>query len=1090
MKRLFIVFLWSGCGVYASAQCDFDLDAVVLQHSDCAAIGIIQVNLSGNEIDLTKIQITLSDGALINITSSTNNQKFTALPGGVYTVTASTVCANSSATVSKTATVTVQSTGTAMVAFINDYRKPLTACNDISTGMISVYIYNGKTPYTVKVSAPAGYSGDVEFTQNTSGALVLDNIPVGNYSFSVTDNCSYNIPLSLDLQPTSSFPANPFYHQILTGQLPNKCNEVRINANDVAGELSYYWNEHRDQYYEVYFSVNDVNSEWMPLSLSKEYTTTLPYTIKQMRENQYTVKAILRLKNCPAMTAEVDELYIPEPYIYDYWYGIDCETVRYHFGVYNICYPYKWEIYETETNSLMFSGTVSEEIINSAVIDLNKQYTVIITDSDGFQFKKDIRITQEELYYFNIEPNFCLPDTFSINPYIGIAGTVIPAGTRIRQVSGPTVINSDITTDEDIDIYYPFSEDYKKQENVRIKDGKYSFEITNICGDPPFLKEYDYRSHALRDFSYVTQEACDGLQVFPTGEFYCDNYPQGTAYYRMLTAPAGVDISSYQFHSSETDPVNKTGRYFLLPKTGRYTFQISYFSNDCPADSVAIDYERKDFDIESLAAYICSSGGVPHFYFSAKNGMPPYNYELIENGVVVASNNTGDFIYGHPDNTYSVRITDACNKNVTTDLQVIDFSTDAIIFGTDRICLGGTISLSCLSLGASGFQWTGPAGFSSSEQNISIQNITADNAGTYSVTIQPYGCSAPVTQSFDVSIYIPPVPSAPDTIMFCEKGDNTFPAFEALPDHSLTWYSEDGVTECPVSVPNTSVAHTEIYYISQKDNTLGCESDKHRVVFIVNPLPSSDINTDISSVCSGNTPLVKIQNSIQDYTYDIYAEYERINKLATITGTGSVISEELSVTVTQNATYYISVTDNNGCISESLVSVDATVIELYILPEYLPPYQTGTEYEHVLTTNAETPEFSVSSGQLPDGLTLYSEGRLSGTASENNDANSVFTVKVEDLNGCTAFREYKFEGITFIPQAFTPNNDGINDVFMPGSRVIIFDRLGTVIYEGFDGWDGAYKGKNAPPDIYFYKVIYMENNIAKTKTGYVGLIRK
>jgi hypothetical protein len=40
----------------------------------------------------------------------------------------------------------------------------------------------------------------------------------------------------------------------------------------------------------------------------------LPNTIKQMRDNNYTVKAMLRLKDEPALVEEVDEIFIPDPY--------------------------------------------------------------------------------------------------------------------------------------------------------------------------------------------------------------------------------------------------------------------------------------------------------------------------------------------------------------------------------------------------------------------------------------------------------------------------------------------------------------------------------------------------------------------------------------------------------------------------------------------------------------------------------------------------------------------------------------------------------------------------------------------------------
>jgi gliding motility-associated-like protein len=207
-------------------------------------------------------------------------------------------------------------------------------------------------------------------------------------------------------------------------------------------------------------------------------------------------------------------------------------------------------------------------------------------------------------------------------------------------------------------------------------------------------------------------------------------------------------------------------------------------------------------------------------------------------------------------------------------------------------------------------------------------------------------------------------------------------------------------------------------------------------------------------------------------------------------GTDSDISEILPLTINRNTTFHISTTDDDGCVSQSSLDVNVNVIELYILPEHLPSYLVEMKYEQNLTTNAELPDFSITERQLPNGLTLNSTGLLSGIASVDNKASSVFMVKVEDVNGCTAFREYSFESIALIPKVFTPDNDGINDVFMPGKNVVIFDRPGVIIFEGSNGWDGAYKGKNAHPDIYFYKLSYMENDVLKIKTGYIGIIRR
>lgn len=63
----------------------------------------------------------------------------------------------------------------------------------------------------------------------------------------------------------------------------------------------------------------------------------------------------------------------------------------------------------------------------------------------------------------------------------------------------------------------------------------------------------------------------------------------------------------------------------------------------------------------------------------------------------------------------------------------------------------------------------------------------------------------------------------------------------------------------------------------------------------------------------------------------------------------------------------------------------------------------------------------------------------------------------------------------FIPNAFTPNNDGLNDNFyvqmQPGVTVLsfqVFDRWGELVHDGAYPWDGTYKGQPAPQGVYVY----------------------
>lgn len=83
--------------------------------------------------------------------------------------------------------------------------------------------------------------------------------------------------------------------------------------------------------------------------------------------------------------------------------------------------------------------------------------------------------------------------------------------------------------------------------------------------------------------------------------------------------------------------------------------------------------------------------------------------------------------------------------------------------------------------------------------------------------------------------------------------------------------------------------------------------------------------------------------------------------------------------------------------------------------------------------------------------------------------------------------------------AFTPNNDGINDRFYPEElkginnvTLSIFNRWGNIVYESNNneqGWDGYSKKEPCPDGVYFWNASYMENNIKINKNGIITLIK-
>jgi gliding motility-associated-like protein len=89
-----------------------------------------------------------------------------------------------------------------------------------------------------------------------------------------------------------------------------------------------------------------------------------------------------------------------------------------------------------------------------------------------------------------------------------------------------------------------------------------------------------------------------------------------------------------------------------------------------------------------------------------------------------------------------------------------------------------------------------------------------------------------------------------------------------------------------------------------------------------------------------------------------------------------------------------------------------------------------------------------------------------------------------------------------LPNAFTPNGDGLNDVFRVTNAVLypvfelsVFNRWGEVIYRSDDirsGWDGTYRGKEQESGVYIWLIRFRKGSVSGeevTLTGNVTLLR-
>lgn len=148
---------------------------------------------------------------------------------------------------------------------------------------------------------------------------------------------------------------------------------------------------------------------------------------------------------------------------------------------------------------------------------------------------------------------------------------------------------------------------------------------------------------------------------------------------------------------------------------------------------------------------------------------------------------------------------------------------------------------------------------------------------------------------------------------------------------------------------------------------------------------------------------------------------------------------------------------------------------------------------------------------IVDPLDVYTyewdNGEIDAEITVTPEESTTYTVTVTDDLGCTAIADvFVFvrmpkcdETDVFIPNAFTPNEDNVNDVlfvrsnFLEELELIIFNRWGEEVFRTNDintGWDGKYNGEELSPDVfaYYFKARCI-NGITYSKSGNVSLLK-
>ena len=198
--------------------------------------------------------------------------------------------------------------------------------------------------------------------------------------------------------------------------------------------------------------------------------------------------------------------------------------------------------------------------------------------------------------------------------------------------------------------------------------------------------------------------------------------------------------------------------------------------------------------------------------------------------------------------------------------------------------------------------------------------------------------------------------------------------------------------------------------------------------------------------------------------------------------------------------YTVSITDSNACPVSKALIVGQT------------PGPTAIAGNDATINKGASAALSASGGNSYSWSPAY--GLNCSTCSVTAASPTVTTlycVVLTDVSGCTAKTCVRISILDettcpsnnsfIVPNAFSPNNDGLNDVYqitgmkncIGDFRIVIYDRWGEKVYESNDltkGWNGTYRGKELNEGVFVYFISgTMKNGELLSKKGNITLVR-
>jgi gliding motility-associated-like protein len=300
-----------------------------------------------------------------------------------------------------------------------------------------------------------------------------------------------------------------------------------------------------------------------------------------------------------------------------------------------------------------------------------------------------------------------------------------------------------------------------------------------------------------------------------------------------------------------------------------------------------------------------------------------------------------------------------------------------------------------------------------------------------------------------------------DTLICSQVGGTSLPLL-ASGGVRYSWSPSTGLSDPAIANPIATISNTSTYVVTITDAN-GC-------------IDKDTINISLKSGMADVIASPKNITGCFGSTAQLNATGTKYYLWQPSSGLNSDTISNPKLMITGNKTFVVIGTDTNGCVDKDTVTISSVA---------LPNIKVSSDNN--IVDCSEKAVVLTATGALSYEWTpeIFCETPNAPSTKVRPQAKTVFTVKGKNSNGCEAKDTITvfYEGKTNVkvPNAFTPNDDGINDKIKPiivcdfiMNEFSIYNRWGNKVFtsnEVNQGWDGkSLDGKPCELGVYYYLI--------------------